>query len=284
MAKKKALGKGLSEIFTDDMMLDDSDKVNEISIDLIKPNPDQPRKEFDEESLDELASSIKHYGIIQPILVRKTDDIYFIIAGERRFRAAKMAKMKTVPCIVRDIDDARLAEIAMIENIQREDLNPIEEAEGYKFIMSKYGKTQNEVSDIVHKSRTYVTNILRLLKLSDYVKNCIYTGKISQGHARALLSVNEDKQKEICDKIIENELSVRDVEKLVKSYNEKDNKQGKERKRDKYIVDMENRLSERLSAKINIKNRNNRGKIEISYANSEEFYRLLGILGGDSDI
>lgn len=285
MAKKKALGRGLSELFNDDLMVDEFDKIHEIDIDLIKPNPNQPRKVFDENALEELANSIKHYGIIQPVVVKKDDDLYFIIAGERRFRAAKLADMKKVPCIIKDVDDIRLAELALIENIQREDLNPIEEAMGYQVMIDIYDKTQEEIASIVNKSRTYVTNILRLLKLSEYVRQCVIDKKISQGHARAMISLDENLQKNICDRIISRSLSVREVERIVKAYAENDNeKPNKIARKDDFIIDMENRLAEKFSAKINIVDKNNKGKIEIPYNNVDEFNRILELLGEEADI
>lgn len=285
MAKKKALGRGLSELFNDDFIIDELDKVHELDLDLIKPNPNQPRKIFDQSGLQELASSIKHYGIIQPIVVKKSDDLYFIIAGERRFRAAKIANMKTIPSIIKDVDDTRLAELALIENIQREDLNPIEEAMGYETMIKLYDKSQEEISNIVNKSRTYVTNILRLLKLSEYVRQCVVDKKISQGHARAMISLDEDLQKHICDRIISRSLSVREVERIVKAYNEDEDVTVKKvLVKDDFIIDLENRLTEKFSAKINIVDKNNKGKIEIPYGDVNEFNRILELLGEKSEI
>lgn len=285
MAKKKALGRGLSELFNDNLMMDDYDKINDVKIDLIKPNPNQPRKHFDEEGLSELAKSIEQYGIIQPIVVKKDEDLYFIIAGERRFRAAKLADMKTVPCIIKDVDDMRLAEMALIENIQREDLNPIEESMGYQTMIELYGKTQEDISNIVNKSRTYITNSLRLLKLSDYVKQCVIDKKISQGHARAIISLNDELQKTVCDKIISKSLSVREVEQMVKAFNsDEDCSEKKIIKKDRFILDLENRLAEKFSAKINIVDKNNKGKIEIPYTNADEFNRIIELLDIESEL
>ncbi|HPV85526.1 MAG TPA: ParB/RepB/Spo0J family partition protein, partial [Sedimentibacter sp.] len=161
-AKRKALGKGLSALIPEDLEKEDYEKIHEIDIDLISPNPNQPRKLFEQDKLDELTESIKKYGVIQPIILRKDGELYTIIAGERRWRACKNANIKTIPSIVRDIENKNASEIALIENIQREDLNPIDEANAYQFIMDRYGITQEQVSNIVGKSRVYVTNIMRL--------------------------------------------------------------------------------------------------------------------------
>jgi len=168
--KRKALGKGLSALIPEDLEKEDIQRIEDIDTNLICPNPNQPRKVFEQDKLEELSQSIKKYGVIQPIIVRRDGEIYTIIAGERRWRACKNANIKSIPCIVRDIENKNSAEIALIENIQREDLNPIDEAHAYEYIMSRYGITQEEVSNIVGKSRVYITNIMRLINLDDYVK------------------------------------------------------------------------------------------------------------------
>lgn len=215
--KRKALGKGLSALIPEELEKEDYERIQEIDIDLISPNPNQPRKVFEQDKLDELTESIKKYGVIQPIIVRKEGEFYTIIAGERRWRACKNANIKTMPCIIRDIEKRNASEIALIENIQREDLNAIDEANAYEFIMERYGITQEQVSNIVGKSRVYVTNILRLSNLDDYVKDKIIKNLISAGHGRAILSLEKEKQKSITDIIIRDNLSVRDVENLVKA-------------------------------------------------------------------
>ncbi|MFA9424092.1 MAG: ParB/RepB/Spo0J family partition protein, partial [Sedimentibacter sp.] len=199
-----------------------------------------------------------------------------IIAGERRWRACKNANIKSIPCLVRDIENKNSSEIALIENIQREDLNPIDEANAYEYIMGRYGITQEEVSNIVGKSRVYVTNIMRLTNLDNYVKNKIVTNEISAGHGRAIISLDTDKQIAMADKIIKEDLSVRDVEKLVRDTKKPRRKVVLEK--DKYIVYMEEMLTDRFSSRVNIKKNKNKGKIEIEYINNEDLNRILDLL------
>jgi len=275
-AKRKALGKGLSALIPEDLEKEDYEKIHEIDIDLISPNPNQPRKLFEQDKLDELTESIKKYGVIQPIILRKDGELYTIIAGERRWRACKNANIKTIPSIVRDIENKNASEIALIENIQREDLNPIDEANAYQFIMDRYGITQEQVSNIVGKSRVYVTNIMRLNNLDEYVKGKIIKNLISAGHGRAILSLDKEKQKSLTDIIIRDNLSVRDVEKLVRS-SKKPQRREKPAK-DKYIVYLEELLTERFSTRVNIKNKKDKGKIEIEYTSSDDLNRILDLL------
>ncbi|NLB33181.1 MAG: ParB/RepB/Spo0J family partition protein, partial [Tissierellia bacterium] len=266
--KRKALGKGLSALIPEELEKEDYERIQEIDIDLISPNPNQPRKVFEQDKLDELTESIKKYGVIQPIIVRKEGEFYTIIAGERRWRACKNANIKTMPCIIRDIEKRNASEIALIENIQREDLNAIDEANAYEFIMERYGITQEQVSNIVGKSRVYVTNILRLSNLDDYVKDKIIKNLISAGHGRAILSLEKEKQKSITDIIIRDNLSVRDVENLVKAT--KKVKRNTKPEKDKYLAYLEDVLTDRFSSKVNIKSNKNKGKIEIEYHSSED--------------
>ncbi len=274
--KRKALGKGLSALIPEDLEKEDIQRIEEIDTNLICPNPNQPRKIFEQDKLEELTESIKKYGVIQPIIVRKDAEFYTIIAGERRWRACKNANIKSMPCIVRDIENKNASEIALIENIQREDLNPIDEATAYEFIMDRYGITQEEVSNIVGKSRVYVTNIMRLSNLDPYVKNKIVTNEISAGHGRAMLSFTPEKQIEITDRIIKEGLSVRDVEKLVRN----SKKPGRRiiPEKDKYIAHVEELLTERFSSRVNIKKNKNKGKIEIEYLNTDDLNRILDLL------
>ncbi len=274
--KRKALGKGLSALIPENLEKEDNERIQEIDIDLICPNPNQPRKVFEQDKIDELTESIKKYGVIQPIIVRKEGEFYTIIAGERRWRACKNANIKTIPCIVRDMEKRNASEIALIENIQREDLNAIDEANAYEFIMERYGITQEQVSNIVGKSRVYVTNILRLSHLDDYVKDKIIKNLISAGHGRAILSLEKDKQKSITDIIIRDNLSVRDVEKLVKAT--KKIKRNTKPEKDKYLAYLEDVLTDRFSSKVNIKSNKDKGKIEIEYHSSEDLNRILDLL------
>jgi len=224
MAKKSVLGKGLSAILEDveDAYRQDIDSnrtdilAKEIDIDKITPNPYQPRKSFDQDALVNLSESIKKHGLLQPIVVVQKDDGYMLIAGERRLRASKLAGFDQIKAIIADFESENLRELALIENIQREDLNPIELANSYSKLIEEYGITQDELSQIIHKSRTQITNTMRLLRLSERTQKLIEDGKISQGHAKVLVGLNEDKERLIVDTIIGQKLSVRECEELVK--------------------------------------------------------------------
>ncbi len=228
MAKKSGLGKGLSAILEDvedayKQDLDDnksSTLVKEIPIDQIKANPYQPRKVFEEEALRDLSHSILKHGLLQPIVVVEKPDGYMLIAGERRLRASKLADLESIKAVVADFEEEHLRELALIENIQRENLNPIELANSYQELIEQYGITQEELSDIIHKSRSQITNTIRLLKLSDYTQKLLTDAKITQGHARVLIGLDEKKQQLIADTIVGQKLSVRDSEELVKNLKE----------------------------------------------------------------
>jgi len=228
MAKKSALGRGLGDIlgdigatyesqFNEVLEDDNSDLIAEIDIDLIEPNPYQPRKHFNQEKLQELSDSIKRHGLLQPIVVIEHDERYILIAGERRLRASKLAKFETIKAIIAQIDleEIRMRELALIENIQRENLNPIELAMSYKELIEVHKITHDELSNIVNKSRTQITNTLRLLNLDEYVQNALIDGKITQGHAKILVGLDSKKQKVLVDSIVGQKLSVRDLEKIV---------------------------------------------------------------------
>lgn len=253
-----------------------------LKISLVEPNREQPRKQFDEEALNELAESIKRYGIIQPLLVQKREDYYEIIAGERRWRAAKLAKLKEVPVIVKDYSDQEIMEISLIENIQREDLNPIEEASAYQRLIDEFHLKHEEIAVRVSKSRTAITNSMRLLKLDKRVQLMLIEGEISGGHARALLAL-EDKEAQYmaAEKIIENKLSVRETEKLVKSLlNPKPPKAAVvvDSGVDVIYKNIENNIREILGTKVNINRKDTeRGKIEIEYYSMEELERLMDL-------
>jgi len=263
-------------LIPEELEKEDVQRIEDIDIDLICPNPNQPRKAFEQDKLDELTESIIKYGVIQPIIVRKDGEIYTIIAGERRWRACKNANIKNIPCIVRDIENKNASEIALIENIQREDLNPIDEANAYEYIMTRYGITQEEVSNIVGKSRVYVTNIIRLTNLDDFVKNKIVVNEITAGHGRAMISLTPDKQIVMTNKIIKENLSVRDVEKLVRDTKKPGRRIAPEK--DKYLAYIEEMLTDRFSSRVNIKKNKNKGKIEIEYTNNEDLNRILDLL------
>ena len=254
-----------------------------VKITQVEPNREQPRKNFDEDALQELADSIKQFGLLQPILVQDRKTHYEIIAGERRWRAAKLAGLKEVPVIIRDYTDQEIVEISLIENIQREDLNPIEEAQAYKRLLTEFNLKQDEVAERVSKSRTAVTNSMRLLKLCDEVQQMIIDDMLSTGHARALISIEDPEQQyTIAQKIFDEKLSVRDVEKLVKNLN-KPEKPKKENKEDKSLdiiyQDIEEKLKQSLGTKVEISSKGNgSGKVEIEFYNHDDLDRIIELL------
>ena len=253
-----------------------------VKITAVEPNRKQPRKNFDEDSLQELSDSIKQVGLIQPILVQDRKDHYEIIAGERRWRAAKLAGLKEVPVIIRDYTEQEIMEISLIENIQREDLNPIEEAQAYKRLLTEFNLKQDEVAERVSKSRTAVTNSMRLLKLTDKVQQMVIDEMISTGHARAILSIeNPEEQYEIAQRIFDEKLSVREVEKLVKNLHkpEKPKKPSDDMTMQVIYQDIEDKLKQRLSTKVTVTSKGEgSGKIEIEFYNHEDLDRLLDII------
>ncbi len=244
----------------------------------IEPNRKQPRKHFDKEALEELADSIKNYGMIQPIVVRKKDDYYEIIAGERRWRAAKLANLKEVPVIIKEYSNQEVMEIALIENIQRKDLNPIEEAQAYKSLISEYHMKQDELAERLSKSRAAIANSMRLLKLPREVQDYLIEGRLSMGHARALLSLeHEELQIDAAKQIAEKDLSVRETEKLVKNIlNPKQSKLPIPTGQDIVYGKIEERLKDQLGTKVSLSHKKDgRGKIEIEYFSDKELERLL---------
>lgn len=254
-----------------------------IKISLIEPNSSQPRKKFDEESLKELADSIKAYGVLQPLLVQKKDSHFEIIAGERRWRAAKLAGLTEVPVVIREYDKQQTMEIALIENVQRDDLNPIEEAQAYQRLIQEFSLTQEEIAARVYKNRATITNSMRLLKLDKRVQQMLIDGQISSGHARALLGLEDgESQYQVGRKIIQENLSVRDVEKLVKLMNrpEKEKKQ-KETGPDVNLIyrQIEEKLKTIMGTKVVINRKDkNKGRIEIEYYSQEELERLIELM------
>ena len=251
-----------------------------VKLSLIEPNKDQPRKAFDEDALIELSESIKQYGVLQPLLVQKKDNYYEIIAGERRWRAAKLAGVKEVPVVIKDYSSQEVMEIALIENIQREDLNPIEEAKAYQRLIKDYRLKQDEVAEKVSKSRAAITNSLRLLKLDERVQDMVMEGKISSGHARTIISIEDkDKQYMIAQKIFDEKLSVREVEKLMKTLDAPEKKEKKLPANDFVYRDLEQKLKNIMGTQVIIKNKsNNKGKIEIDYYSQEELERIYDLL------
>lgn len=284
MSKKFGLGKGLGALIpeTEDEIKESNNLF--IALNKIKNNVEQPRKAFDNEKIAELAESIKTHGIIQPLLVKKSNsDEYIIVAGERRWRAAKMIGLKEVPVIVMDIAEKEILEVSLIENIQRQDLNPIEEALSYKKLLTEFNVTQEELSKRIGKSRTTITNTMRLVNLDKRVQQYLIEGVLSEGHGRAILGTsNLDKQYEIAQKAIDENLSVREIERLIKSLNEQNNKKTRTSKLKKednpYYREIKEKLQEHLGTKVNFTTNKNKGKIEIEYYSEEDLQRILDIM------
>lgn len=291
---KKGLGRGLDSLFGP---LDEEENVKveqkevvkvekvvvnepkEIDIGLIDRNPDQPRTIFDEDALNELASSIKIHGVISPIIVKEVQGRYVIIAGERRWRASRLAGKKTIPCIVRDYTEQEISEIAIIENLQREDLNPIESAKAIKNLIQQYSLTQDEVADKIGKSRPAVANTLRLLTLPEQIITLVEKNKLTAGHARTLLGIdNAAKQKEIAVAIIEKGLTVRDVENIIKNLNKPKVASVKPQEKSLELKDFENKIKRILSTSVSVKGNDKKGKIVIDYYSIDDLNRIYDIL------
>lgn len=310
MAKRTGLGKGLGAIFGDEVMesaaeeqemknhkesehttpAPEKEKVDSeagkemfLKISMVEPNHNQPRKEFREEALVELAESMKEYGVLQPLLVQKKGEYYEIIAGERRWRAAKLAGLKEVPVVIREYTKQQSMEIALIENVQREDLNPIEEARAYSILMQEFGLKQEEIAARVAKNRVTITNSMRLLKLDERIQEMLIQDQISSGHARALLAVEDgDLQYQLAGKIVAENMSVREVEKLVKSLSKK--KEPKEVKEEDESIslifrELEDRMKTAMGTKVSINRKDkNKGRVEIEYYSEAELERIVELL------
>lgn len=289
----KGLGRGLNALIPEDVK-DEKENVvvkevvkevivkepaeMKVRISQVEPNREQPRKMFDEDALIELSESIKQYGVLQPLLVQKKDNYYEIIAGERRWRAAKLAGVKEIPVIIKDYSDQEVMEIALIENIQREDLNPIEEAEAYQRLIKDYRLKQDEVAEKVSKSRAAITNSLRLLKLDKRVQEMVMEGKLSNGHARTIIGIEDgEKQYMIAMKIFDEKLSVREVEKLMKQL-DKPKKEKEIPANDFVYRDLEEKMTKIMGTNVVIKNKNTKGKIEIDYYSQAELERIYDML------
>ncbi len=279
-AKKKKESTAISEVESTDKK---GTQETIVKITMVEPNRKQPRKNFDEDALQELSDSIKQVGLIQPILVQDKKDHYEIIAGERRWRAAKLAGLKEIPVIIRNYSEQEIMEISLIENIQREDLNPIEEAQAYKRLLTEFNLKQDEVAERVSKSRAAVTNSIRLLKLDERVQQMVIDDMISTGHARALLAVEDsEEQYMLAQQIFDGRLSVRDVEKLVKNLHkpEKAKKKPDDKTMQAIYQDIEDKLKQRLSTKVTVTSKGEgSGKIEIEFYNHEDLDRLLDMMG-----
>lgn len=284
--KKKGLGKGLDSLIPDNKIEVKTSVPNAggeqmMKINMVEPNREQPRRNFEEDSLLELADSIKQFGVLQPLIVRKRKDYYEIIAGERRWRAAKMAGVKEIPVIIKDFTEQEVLEIALIENIQREDLNPIEEAMAFKRLLTEFNLKQDEVAERVSKSRTAVTNSMRLLKLAEKVQQMVIDDMITTGHARALLAIEDPElQYNLANKIFDEKLSVRETESLVKSIkNPKEPKQKKMVKNAFIYEDLEDKMKQVLGTKVNVLAKGNgKVRIQIEYYSDAELERMFEMI------
>lgn len=289
MARKFGLGKGLDDLLPtqpkEAVKQPAAEQPKELDLNKIKPNKKQARKVFDEEKLLELTESIKEHGIIQPLVVMKapTGQDYVIVAGERRYRAAKKAGLKSVPVVYASYDEQELLEVSLIENIQRQDLNPVEEAGAYKVLMDQFHLTQEEISRRVGKSRAAVANTVRLMNLDRRVLDYLSDGVITEGHGRALLAVaDKDLQYRICQKVIDEGMSVRQLEAYIKNYDKMKDLRSRERKKDVFLQDLEKRIGGYLGTKVTFKAKTkNRGRIEIEYYNQDDLDRILEILHVD---
>lgn len=281
----KGLGKGLDALITS-LHIDESDKVIQIPLAQLRANPYQPRKHFNEDSIRELSESIKEHGVIQPIIVRKVLKGYEIIAGERRFRASQVAGTPTIPAVERILTDQQVMEIALIENVQREDLNALEIAFAYQGIIDQFSLTQEELSAKVGKSRSHIANFLRLLSLPESIKQYVSRGTLSMGHARAIVGVKDDKvKKELAESTISKQWSVRELEEAIKMLEEppgpeKEKAKQKEKNKDPYINQAEEQLRDIYRTSVKIKNQQDKGKIELLYYSKDDLNRLLELLQG----
>ncbi|MCH3990841.1 MAG: ParB/RepB/Spo0J family partition protein [Lactobacillus sp.] len=283
---KGGLGRGLEALFEDEPQIDETEEVKDIALAEIRPNPYQPRKAFDESSLSELANSIKENGVFQPIIVRKSVGGYEIIAGERRFRASKLAGKTTVPAIIRQFDEAQMMEVAVLENLQREDLTPLEEAQAYDMLQKNLGLTQAEVSKRMGKSRPYIANYLRLLTLPTRTKNLLQHGKLSMGQARTLLALKDKSRiNELAWRVVKEGITVRQLESLVSKMNQRSERKEKKRSHKSiFIQTSERQLADRFGTSVNIsENQNGKGRLAINFDSTDDLNRILSLLGVDLD-
>ncbi|MGI6161757.1 MAG: ParB/RepB/Spo0J family partition protein [Christensenellales bacterium] len=280
-SKQQRLGRGLGALINMDIDLEASTSpsgIEEVDIMLLDPNKDQARKEFDEEKINELAASIKEHGVIQPVIVRQSGDRYTIIAGERRWRAAGKAGLKSIPVIVKELDDRELMEISLIENLQRVDLNPIEEASGIRMLMDEYSLTQEQVSKRIGKSRPAIANALRLLSLCEDVIKMVSDGALSAGHARCLVPLSQEMALELAQKAVKEQLSVRELERLAQLAQQPQQKERKVAERDVELDKFESELRARFGTKVSIKGDMRRGSIVINYYDREGLERIYDSL------
>jgi ParB family chromosome partitioning protein len=276
--KEHALGRGLEALLSTTEL--DSGQITELELELIIPQDDQPRKNFNEESLQELAKSIREHGVLQPVLVRPIGEFYEIVAGERRWRAAELAGLQLIPALIKEMGDIEAAEVSLVENIQRDDLSAIEEAKAYKNMVEQYNYTQEFIADRVGKSRAYVANTMRLLSLPSEIIEMIDRKQISPGHARALLGLNSPQEQLLAaNEIIKSKLSVRQVEENVKTKKTKTTKMISLNLKSPDIIELEDRLQKYFGTKAEINGQKRGGKIEIAYYNEEDLDRILELLG-----
>lgn len=283
--KHGGLGRGIEALFEDEPQIEDNEEeIQDLNLGDVRPNPYQPRKNFDDKSLKELADSIKENGVFQPIIVRKSVKGYEIIAGERRFRASKLAKKTTIPAIVRDFSESQMMEVAVLENLQREDLTPLEEAQAYEMLQKNLGLTQEEVSKRMGKSRPYIANYLRLLTLPNKTKHLLQHGELSMGQARTLLGLkNKDKIDEVAKQVVKEGMPVRKVEALVANLNSKKPRK-KTVHKSPFIRATEHQLADKLGSTVNISaSKKGSGHLSIGFSSTEELNRILDVLGVDLD-
>lgn len=283
--KHGGLGRGIEALFEDEPQIEDNEEeIQDLNLGDIRPNPYQPRKNFDDKSLKELADSIKENGVFQPIIVRKSVKGYEIIAGERRFRASKLAKKTTIPAIVRDFSESQMMEVAVLENLQREDLTPLEEAQAYEMLQKNLGLTQEEVSKRMGKSRPYIANYLRLLTLPNKTKHLLQHGELSMGQARTLLGLkNKDKIDEVAKQVVKEGMPVRKVEALVANLNSKKPRK-KSVHKSPFIRATEHQLADKLGSTVNISaSKKGSGHLSIGFSSTDELNRILDVLGVDID-
>ncbi|WP_432775671.1 ParB/RepB/Spo0J family partition protein [Brevibacillus gelatini] len=278
----RGLGKGLNALITSNL-IEEGEQVKDVSVSEIRPNPYQPRKEFEQSAIEELADSIREHGIIQPLIVRKSIKGYELVAGERRLRAAKLAGLKQVPVVVKAYTDQQLMEIALIENLQRENLNPLEEAEAYDKLIAHHDYTQEQLAKRIGKSRPHVANMLRLLQLPDSIRKMLAAAELTMGHARALLAVSDaEVQEQLANDVVKKSLNVRQLEELVKQLSvSRETKKKKPAKSEPILIELEERLRTRFGTAVKIKKGAKRGKIEIDFYSQEDLQRIIEILNDE---
>lgn len=279
----KGLGRGIQALFPD-LEVNEEEVVRDIPLQQVRPNPYQPRKYFSNEAIQELTDSVKEHGVLQPIIVRKSIKGFEIVVGERRFRAAKEAGLETIPAVVRRLNDQQMMELALLENLQREDLTPIEEANAYQKLMDELKLTQEQLAKRLAKSRPHISNHIRLLTLPTYVQELISEGELSMGHGRTLLSLKDkSKLQAVISRIQKESLNVRQLEQLIQQMNQNVPRETKKEKREQniFFVEQENVLRERFGTAVKIKENNNKGKIEIEFFNEQDLQRILDVLAGE---